>query len=312
MIAINNLFLPITGLCTVLLASTALAENMANPVTGGANQFIPWCSNGTNTYTLGCGDTLSNLLLGPSPGYPDPTPSSPGGNVELGYPPPLFNTTTPTTLSGNFLAGDTITISSLIQSDWTQAFCEQWLTDVLIKNSVPLPPSPNDVTAICQQLIAGYSSLPYYLQRVSNPNVSYVTKEARTVKIGTATVYNASAALKVAFPTLAGQVPDFVQFSEPVKITYLGKTKITDEIKYCAGIGSITATNQWANDAACPYNAQPNLAKQFCSHSGNCEIPIAPPPPPPPGAPIHPLTVWLTMLGLALTTVFYRLRQHRR
>lgn len=36
------------------------------------------------------------------------------------------------------------------------------------------------------------------------------------------------------------------------------------------------------------------------------------PTPSPPGAPIHPLTVWLTMLGLAFTTVFYRRRQDRR
>ena len=256
-----------------MLTSMALAENLGNPATGGANQVIQWCSDGANTFTTGCTDSLSRLLLGPSPNYPDPTPSSPGGNIELSFPPPpsdpTFNTATPTTLTGSFAAGDSFEASSLIESDWTQEFCVQWLTDVLTGNGVALPPLPNDVAALCQQLRAGYDLSPYLLQRVSNSNLSYVTKDGGgPVRVGTATIFNASVALKQIFPELADQVPVFAQFSEPVKVTYQGVTRI----KYCAGNGSITATNQWADDEACPFNNDPALAVQFCSHSGNCEI----------------------------------------
>jgi hypothetical protein len=291
-----------------MLTSLAFAENLANPATGGANQVTTWCSDGNNTFTTGCTDSLSELLLGPSPSYPDPTPSSPGGNVELGFPPPPasppFDTTTPTTLTGSFAAGDSFEASSLIESDWTQEFCEQWVTDALTGNGVELPLPPNDVASICQQLIAGYDTAPYFLQRVSNPNISYVTKTGSTIKVGTATVFNAAAALKL----ILGQdapVPDFVQFSEPVKIIYDGETRID----YCAGTGSITATNQWADDEACPFNDDSTLALQFCSHSGNCEIIIEPMIPP--EVPVSPLAVALTGLGLALTgMLFMRRRKH--
>ena len=246
MITLKNTCLALAGFCALMLTSLVFAENLANPATGGANQVTKWCSDGTNTFTTGCTDSLSQLLLGPSPNYPDPIPSSPGGNVELGFPPTAFDTTNPTTLSGNFAAGDTLTLSSLVQSDWTPAFCEQWVTDALTGNGVPLPPPPNDVAFICGQLIAGYDNAPYFLQRVSNPNISYATKTGGTVTVGTATVFNAALALKQILPPNA-PVPDLVQFSEPVKISYEGTTRID----YCAGIGSITATNQYAEDAAC-------------------------------------------------------------
>jgi hypothetical protein len=309
MITLKNTCLALASFYALMLTSLAFAENLANPATGGANQVTTWCSDGNNTFTIGCTDTLSQLLLGPSPSYPDPVPSSPGGNVELGFPPPPasppFDTTTPTTLTGSFAAGDSFEASSLIESDWTQEFCEQWVTDALTGNGVELPPPPNDVASICQQLIAGYDTAPYFLQRVSNPNISYVTKTGSTIKVGTATVFNAKLALEQILPPNAPPVPDLVQFSEPVKISYNGETRID----YCAGIGSITATNQYADDMSCDPRLSEQEKLQFCSHSGNCEIIIEPMIPP--EVPVSPLAVALTGLGLALTgMLFMRRRKH--
>lgn len=182
-----------------------------------------------------------------------------------------------TTLSGTFAAGDAITLSSLTEADWTPAFCEQWITDITSGNGVSL--TTGQVTTICVSLLASPQLL---LKQASNPNISYVSKNG-SVRIGTATLFNASPVLK-GIAAAAGippnAVPDVVQFSEPVKVTYEGETSIL----YCADNGSIAQSNQWANDLSCNFNDKPDLAKQFCSHSGNCEIVIdiaAPPPPAP-------------------------------
>jgi hypothetical protein len=129
------------------------------------------------------------------------------------------------------------------------------------------------------------------LKQASNPNISYVSKNG-SVRIGTATLFNASPALK-AIAAAAGvpssAVPDVVQFSEPVKVTYAGKTSIL----YCADNGSIVQTGQWANDTSCLFNQDPDQAKQFCSHSGTCEITVPVPTPPAVAVPA------ISALGLA-------------
>jgi hypothetical protein len=171
-------------------------------------------------------------------------------------------------LSGSFSGGDTVKLENLASEDWTQPFCEQWIGDITSGNGVVLDDA--QVTDVCGSLLTSPQTL---LQQVSNPNISYVSNNG-SVRIGTATVFNASPALKaIAAVTLGvdpGDIPDVVQFSELVKVTYKNKTSIY----YCSDDGSITQTGQWANDTSCRYNQAPDLAKQFCSHSGNCEIQI--------------------------------------
>ncbi|MCT7969145.1 NF038130 family PEP-CTERM protein [Laspinema sp. D1] len=253
---------------TAIGSTSALALSLANPQFGGtaASDFLSYCSNGKSTFAgETCTDSLSTILSGNS--------IAPGGNIELAKSSEQseFDFTKNTTLTGT-IGGKDIVISSLTQADWNsvqsngKTLLSQWLDDAFLANNVTLTPTQR---AGAQQAFIANKGM----QRFSDPNISYVNKNATTgeISIGLAGHFNASNLLKAALgnhPGLSSLIPATVQASELVKVIYnSGPAQFLYSF-------AATASGQANNLGG---------GNDGISHNGNYEVKLA-------GVPVPPVT----------------------
>lgn len=240
---------------TALNTTSAFAASLTNPNAIGTDIY-KYSSTGTKTYLDSKAD-VSTLLMGNS--------SAPGGNIELfakseRLSNEQFKTYTEVTSLTGKIGGKDLTISSLTYADWMSdvgggiTLVEKWMTDAL--NAFGLSPALK--STLLPQFIAGRG-----LQAFSDGNISYVNQDEKTgeIKIGLAGHLNSSIKVKEVLiasnlPTLASLVPDIVQASELIKVSYDG-----GPAQY---LYSFSATN----------SGQVNAGDKR-SHSGNYEVTVA-------------------------------------
>jgi len=149
----------------------------------------------------------------------------PGGNVELSK----FGGAI-TTLDGTF-GGKHIRLESLDKADWTPGKdgSGNWVATALTKRYIEgaaheagMSLTPAQYTAAVNAFFTPTVSLgglaPW--QYVSDPNISYAELDGHTVHIGLAGFYNASPVLEALFGLPLHSLPDGLQVSEVVEVTF--------------------------------------------------------------------------------------------
>ncbi|WP_414579651.1 NF038130 family PEP-CTERM protein [Anabaena sp. CCY 9402-a] len=235
-----------------IATSPAQAGSLSGATIGGtaANDYLIYDSNATNTYIVP--NTTANLQK-----VLDGNATSPTGNVELRASSETsgFDFTKNTTLSGT-IGGETLTLSSLVASDWTSAygtttFGRYWFNQALIANGLSSIVGTNIGTNLFNSFVVNGG-----FQRFSDPNISYVNQDDTSglISIGLAGHLNATNLLLSVLPDslkplLLGKD---IKASEVVKYTYNGETDY---------LFSFTATNSNLTELS-----------DAKSHSGSYEV----------------------------------------
>ncbi|MGD1913224.1 MAG: NF038130 family PEP-CTERM protein [Rivularia sp. (in: cyanobacteria)] len=218
-----------------IFTAPALAGSFTNSTIsiGGADDYLVYDSNGTNTFLDNSAD-LQTVL--------DGNAANPGGNVELAAKSEKdeFDFTKNTTLKGK-IGGKDITLSSLTKEDWDttndsgMSFGERWFNEALIANGFEtLLQTPSFIIKGIfgvDDLFSVFES-EVGLERFSDPNISYVNQDITgEISIGLAGHYDAKSipllenllAVADGFrdPSKRGTA---IQVSEVVKVTYDEKT----------------------------------------------------------------------------------------
>jgi hypothetical protein len=233
-----------TGFVNKLALATSLAVGMtaigstsafAGSFTGsvsGPNLYYD--SNGTNTF-LGGTNVNSVTLTGDS--------TAPGNNIELGGTTAHSSTAdfgNASTLSG-MIGGQSITLSSMTATDWFGAsvdtsfgannFANQWFNaalDAYNFDTIAALAAGQGHNLTRSTLFSTFVGGGGFA-RASDPNISYINQENNQVKIGLAGHLTLNTDINN-FLTLQGLgsfaqfVPQNVQLSEIVKVTYGGET----------------------------------------------------------------------------------------
>ena len=215
---------------SAIATSPAQAANLTNVTIGGTNptDYFVYDSNATNTFIVP--STLANVQKV----LDNASAANPTGNIELAASSETvgFDFTKNTTLEGT-INGRNLTISSLVESDWTSlykntglSFGEFWFNEALSANSFgSLVGTPTG-----QALFANFVNNGGY-QRFSDPNIAYVTQDDvnSPIKVGLAGVLNARDLLfntvPPQFQPLLDQVSS-IQVSEVYRYTYEGQTDL--------------------------------------------------------------------------------------
>ncbi len=244
------------------IGAIATAPAFAVGFTGTASgPNLYYESNGTNT-TLG-GVNVTNVTLGGNS-------STPGNNLELGgttLHSSTANFSTASTLSG-MIGSQAITLSSMTALDWfgeglnqtygANNFANSWFNAALDAYSFNAlqgaAPSLTRSGLFTTFLSAGG------FQRASDPNISYVNQADGQIKIGLAGHFTLNNEINLFLNSLKlggliPFVPQNVQLSEVVKVTYGGETGY---------YSSVVATGSGQFDRA-----------DGVSHNGNYEITLA-------------------------------------
>ncbi|BAT51681.1 hypothetical protein NOS3756_06080 [Nostoc sp. NIES-3756] len=273
---------------SAIATTPAQAGSLTNVTIGGsaATDYLVYGVQGNNTATID--KTFANVQQ-----VLDGNAASPTGNVELraSSEKANFDFTQNTTLSGT-IGGKSLTLSSLVLSDWTSAykgttFGQYWFSQVLSANNIILTDSNKT------QLFSIFTNYGGF-QRFSDPNISYVNQDDTTgkISIGLAGHLNATPLLlqsidgyladpkiPLSFKTLVSPLRNLlasttIQASEIVKYSYDGGA-----YEYLFGF---KATNSGLTEST-----------DGVSHSGNYEVAfqgIAPTPTPTPTpTPIPPV-----------------------
>ncbi|MBD2362637.1 NF038130 family PEP-CTERM protein [Anabaena minutissima FACHB-250] len=252
-----------------IATSPAQAGSLSGATIGGtaANDYLIYDSNATNTYIVP--NTTANLQK-----VLDGNATSPTGNVELRASSETsgFDFTKNTTLSGT-IGGESLTLSSLVDSDWNnnykdtgKTFGEYWFNQALTANGFG-------------SLVGNTIGTGFYntfknnggFQKFSDPNISYANQDDTTgvISIGLAGHLNATPLLLPYFTQYVDSLPNSptkmfagslitqlanttTQASEVVKYTYNGQTDY---------LFSFTATNSGLTELS-----------DAKSHSGNYEV----------------------------------------
>lgn len=247
---------------TAIGSTSALAASFTGSVSG-PNLYYE--SNGTNTY-LGGTNVNSVTLTGDS--------TAPGNNIELGGT-TLHSSTADfwnaSTLSG-MIGGQSITLSSMTATDWFGAdlnqsfgannFANQWFNAAL--DAYNFDTIAASAAQVGQNLTRSSLFNTFLMgggfARASDPNISYINQENNQVKIGLAGHFTLNTDINKflnlqGLGHFAGFVPQNVQLSEIVKVTYGGETGY---------FSSLFATGSGLFDLA-----------DGRSHNGNYEITLA-------------------------------------
>jgi hypothetical protein len=241
---------------SAIATTPALAGSITDPSVSGSDYYL-YEAIGGETFRNGSAD-LSSILEGSA--------GSPGGNLELfaSSEQAGANFMQPTSLSGT-IGGKDITISSLTLSDWAMdvgggmTFAQQWFGKALDANGISLVhPFYGDLTGAAFNMFVGNGGL----QRFSDPNISYVNQDDSTgeINIGLAGHHNAADLIADVLPSqLQSFLPDSIQASEVVKVTYNGASKLL--YSFDASLSGLVA------------------ADDGFSHNGNYEVSMAGVPP---------------------------------
>lgn len=224
------------------MSALAATPGVAGPMTvvgieGTApTDYAIWHPKGTDLATVT--KNLANLKIALTGNKSKPT-----GNVELCYdcdngklkPSDYNKKTTVTTLKGRF-GTKTIQLSSLTRADWLgQSFNTSYSAPTLAKKWFDAGLKAYGLS----QLIGTSRAASIYgsfvkseaLQRLSDPNIAYVSQDKSTspITIGLAGHYNARPVLEPFLDKVPDDLkpflPDLIQASEVVKVTYNGKTQ---------------------------------------------------------------------------------------
>ncbi|MEM9922647.1 MAG: NF038130 family PEP-CTERM protein [Cyanobacteria bacterium P01_D01_bin.50] len=249
-----------------IFTAPALAGSLTNSSIGGADDYLVYDSNGSNTFLDNSAD-LQTVLNGNA--------GNPGGNVELAASSEQdgFDFTKNTTLEGK-IGGKDITLSSLTEDDWNStdangmSFGERWFNEALIANGFGILLNPVLAPFVANSfgvddLFSAFKS-EVGLERFSDPNISYVNQDMTgEISIGLAGHYDAKSipllenllAVADGFrdPSKRGTA---IQVSEVVKVTYNDKTDF---------LYSFEATD----------TKQTDMDDGF-SHNGNYEVTLKP------------------------------------
>jgi hypothetical protein len=247
---------------TAIGSASALAGSFTGSVSG-PNLYYGF--DGTNTYHGGT-NVNTVTLTGDS--------TTPGNNIELGGTTQHTSTAdflNASTLSG-MIGGQSITLSSMTATDWFGAdlnqsfgannFANQWFNAALNAynfDSVVAAAAAQGTTLTRSSLFTTFLNGGGFA-RASDPNISYINQENNQVKIGLAGHFTLNTDINN-FLTLQGLgsftqfVPQNVQLSEVVKVTYGGETGY---------FSSLFATGSGLFDLA-----------DLRSHNGNYEITLA-------------------------------------
>ncbi|HIK04542.1 MAG TPA: NF038130 family PEP-CTERM protein [Trichormus sp. M33_DOE_039] len=227
-----------------IATSPAQAGSLTNATVGGtaASDYLIYDVNGTQTEAVP--NTTANLQK-----VLDGDAASPTGNVELRSSTEkstftAIDFTQNTTLSGT-IGGKTLTLSSLVASDWTslykdtgKTFGEYWFNQALTANGFG-----NLVGTTTGNAFFNTFKDNGGFQKFSDPNISYVNQNDNTgsITVGLAGHYNATPLLLPYFTQYVNSLPNGVtkmiatnlvtaiaaketQASEIVKYTYNGQT----------------------------------------------------------------------------------------
>lgn len=234
--------LVISASIVVGISALAATPSVAGPMTvvgieGTApTDYAIWHPKGTDLATVT--KNLANLKIALTGNKSKPT-----GNVELCYdcdngklkPSDYNKKTTVTTLRGRF-GTKTIQLSSLTRADWLgQSFNTSYSAPTLAKKWFDAGLKAYGLS----QLIGTSRAASIYgsfvkseaLQRLSDPNIAYVSQDKSTspITIGLAGHYNARPVLEPFLDKVPDDLkpflPDLIQASEVVKVTYNGKTQ---------------------------------------------------------------------------------------
>jgi len=259
----------IVSAASILGAGTASAAGIQGISIGGSapSDYYVYGVNGSNQ-TVRIPSTVTNAqsVLGGNA-------ASPTGNVELAASSETagFDFTKNTTLSGVLVTSQgsqPITLSSLTIGDWQtvlpsgKTLQQQWFADLMTK--YPVLNASQQTTAYSAFMNPNFK----LLQRLSDPNISYVNSAADgSVKIGLAGFLNANpllgATAPVGTPIALASILNALsntpmQASEVVKVTYAGKTS------YLYGFTATASGLVAADDGR--------------SHTGNYEFYLSAPP----------------------------------
>jgi hypothetical protein len=258
-----NYCMKLASACAATMLSLgAMAVPLTNVVVSGPS--LTYLPNPPGTTPCGVGMVCLNVSTPTNIGLA----LSGAGNVELNKFGGMLTPGTPvTTLTGTFgVSGPSITLSSLVLTDWTansNALASAYIMDAATAASLFL--TPGDLINALFAFYAPNATLggmaPWML--VSDPNISYVNNDGGIVSIGMDGLFDASLFLNALNPAAPDQG---AQVSEVVKVTYNG---VTD---YLYG-----------------FHATPTgyMSDQYGSQSGNYEVTIP-----------EPEALWLLGIGL--------------
>lgn len=201
----HNLTLSVAVLAALIAPAAVMAAPITDVVVTGT----------ATTYSVSAPGILTGAP-GADTSVLDGNAASPTGNIELGS----FGAAPATTLTG-LVGGNSITLSSLVFTDWTadsNALAIAYITGAATSIGATL------TTDQLAMAVGTFLTAPW--TRVSDPNISYVNQTGSNIFIGLAGFYDARPVLTSIFGPLVSSIPTSVllQASEVVKATYNGST----------------------------------------------------------------------------------------